>query len=311
MGQDDRHRQGLADSMPGEMEDIDSSWDEESPDDSTKLPVVPDLEFDGLGPFDRVTSVPQEPAETLAARLMAESSDVPLPEPDPDLQFDEPELDLESGLHERTPSAFDASSASESGPPPELPSQPPPTGPAPDPIIALESDLPPTLSRNPRASSGARQDVAPPRQSDAPVIEIDELSLEAPAIEAKSDPALSDLKDRYATGDFTGALVIAESILESDPDDLEAKRYAESCREVLTQMYASRLGQLDQIVIMAIPADQVRWLSLDHRAGFLLSLVDGASSIEELLDISGMPRLDALRLLYTLLEQRVIALEPA
>ena len=44
------------------------------------------------------------------------------------------------------------------------------------------------------------------------------------------------------------------------------------------------------------------------RAGFLLSLVDGISSIEELLDISSMPRLEALRILYGLLDQRVIAL---
>jgi hypothetical protein len=40
----------------------------------------------------------------------------------------------------------------------------------------------------------------------------------------------------------------------------------------------------------------------------LLSLVDGMSTIEELLDISGMPRLDALRILYGLLDQRAIAL---
>ena len=121
--------------------------------------------------------------------------------------------------------------------------------------------------------------------------------------------ALADMKDRYAVGDFTGALVIAESVLETDPEDIEARRYAQSCREVLTQMYAARLGALDQIVSVAIPADQIRWLSLDHRAGFLLSLVDGMSSIEEILDVSGMSRLDALRIMYTLVQQRVIALE--
>ncbi|MCA9647452.1 MAG: hypothetical protein KC492_42470, partial [Myxococcales bacterium] len=110
--------------------------------------------------------------------------------------------------------------------------------------------------------------------------------------------------------DFTGALVIAESILESDPDHADARRYADSCREVLTQMYAARLGQLDQVVAVAVPPDQIRWLSLDHRAGFLLSLVDGMTSIEEILDVSGMTRLDALRIMFTLVQQRVIALEP-
>ncbi|MCA9630706.1 MAG: hypothetical protein KC766_23710 [Myxococcales bacterium] len=126
----------------------------------------------------------------------------------------------------------------------------------------------------------------------------------------RSESPVVDMKDRYAVGDFTGALVIAESILESDPNHGDARRYADSCREVLTQMYAARLGQLDQVVSVAVPPDQIRWLSLDHRAGFLLSLVDGMTSIEDILDVSGMTRLDALRIMFTLVQQRVIALEP-
>jgi hypothetical protein len=128
---------------------------------------------------------------------------------------------------------------------------------------------------------------------------------------AELEPAYSEMKDRYVMGDFTGALVIAESILEIDQGDAEAQRYAESCRKVLTQMYAARLGALDRVVTVAVPADQIRWLSLDHRAGFLLSLVDGISTVEEILDISGMSRLEALRIMYALLEQRVITIETA
>jgi hypothetical protein len=119
---------------------------------------------------------------------------------------------------------------------------------------------------------------------------------------------MQDMQDRYAVGDFTGALVVAESILDANPDHEDAKRYAQSCREVLTQMYAARIGPMDQIAVVAVPPDQITWLSLDHRAGFLLSLVDGVSSIEEILDISGMTRLDALRIMYTLVQQNVLTL---
>ncbi len=94
-------------------------------------------------------------------------------------------------------------------------------------------------------------------------------------------------------GDFSGALLIAEGILEADPEDLEAPRYAQSCRDVLTQMYSARLGPLDQVVAVAVPSDQIRWLTLDHRAGFLLSLIDGGITVDQILDISGMTRLDA------------------
>jgi hypothetical protein len=73
-------------------------------------------------------------------------------------------------------------------------------------------------------------------------------------------------------------------------------------------MYSARLGSLDQRVTVAVPSDQIRWLTLDHRAGFLLSLVDGGITVDQILDISGMPRLDALRIMYQLLDQRVISL---
>jgi hypothetical protein len=126
--------------------------------------------------------------------------------------------------------------------------------------------------------------------------------------EAATSTTVPDMQDRYAVGDFTGALVVAESILDTNPDDEDAKRYAQSCREVLTQMYAARIGPMDQVAVVAVPPDQITWLSLDHRAGFLLSLVDGVSSIEEILDISGMTRLDALRIMYTLVQQNVITL---
>jgi len=161
-----------------------------------------------------------------------------------------------------------------------------------------------------RASAMSQRD---PRD---PVLEL-ELELDsAPKVPAAAeaaakssdDPALAEMKDRYAMGDFTGALVIAEGILESHPEDLDAPRYAQSCRDVLTQMYSARLGSLDQFVRVAVPNDQIRWLTLDHRAGFLLSLIDGGSTVDQILDISGMTRLDALRIMYQLLDQRVISL---
>jgi hypothetical protein len=47
--------------------------------------------------------------------------------------------------------------------------------------------------------------------------------------------------------------------------------------------------------------------NLDHRAGFLLTFVDGMSPIEDILDASGLPRLDVLEVLADLLAKGVIA----
>jgi hypothetical protein len=77
---------------------------------------------------------------------------------------------------------------------------------------------------------------------------------------------------------------------------------------VLTQMFAARIGPLDQVISVVISPDEVQWLALDHRAGFLLSLVDGQSTVDEILDISGMTRLDALKIIFDLTERQVVRL---
>ena len=119
--------------------------------------------------------------------------------------------------------------------------------------------------------------------------------------------ALSDMRDRYSVGDYSGALEVAEAWLARHPGDPEVTRYAERCRQTLLQMYSARVGPMDRIPVVMVPREQLRWLSIDHRAGFLLSHIDGVSSLEMILDVSGMPALDALRILYELSQQRVIS----
>jgi hypothetical protein len=49
--------------------------------------------------------------------------------------------------------------------------------------------------------------------------------------------------------------------------------------------------------------------SLDHREGFILSLLDGASDVETVLDIAGMPVAEALALLCDLCARGLVTLE--
>jgi hypothetical protein len=53
--------------------------------------------------------------------------------------------------------------------------------------------------------------------------------------------------------------------------------------------------------------ESVRRLPLDPRAGFLLSLMDGTMDLETVVDVSTMPRAEALRLMRVLFESGVIA----
>ena len=115
------------------------------------------------------------------------------------------------------------------------------------------------------------------------------------------------MNDRIALGDYSGALEIAEKLLEKDPANEPVRVCAKSCRGILKQMYMTRIGPLDRVPLVMVARDQMRWLSIDHRAGFVLSLVDGVSSLEMILDVSGMPILDALRILSELAQQRIIS----
>ena len=149
-------------------------------------------------------------------------------------------------------------------------------------------------SSAPKSGAGANT-AGPPSQQRAQ---------EAPR---KGAARVRDMLDRVALGDYTGALEIAEAILQVDPVNAEALRCADESRATLQQMYTARIGPMDRVPMVMVPREQLRWLSIDHRAGFLLSHVDGVSSLEMILDVSGMPTLDALRILCELAQQRVIS----
>lgn len=182
-------------------------------------------------------------------------------------------------------------------PPPQSSARPsrPPRGASQDPLALANSNV----SLGPRElASGASEE--------GTALDLVDKKAAAEISSPSADP-LVEMRERFALGDYSGALVMADSLLEDNPTNPEAREYAESCRKVLQQMYTARIGPLDQVPVVEVARDQLRWLSIDHRAGFVLSLVDGVSSLEMILDVSGMPTLDALRILYELVQQRIIS----
>jgi hypothetical protein len=66
------------------------------------------------------------------------------------------------------------------------------------------------------------------------------------------------------------------------------------------------IGSLDRVPYLAVDATRLLDLKVDHRTGFLLSEIDGRLDLETIVDVSGMPRLDTLRILYRLLEDGIV-----
>jgi hypothetical protein len=149
-------------------------------------------------------------------------------------------------------------------------------------------------SVTPKTSSSPRAPIRAPRPAPPPT---------------PADP-FDDVRELYDAGDFRSALVMAEALLETEPSNAEAIACAASCRETLSQKYLSRLGGLAKTLRVAMPPDEIRWLSLDHKAGFLLSCIDGTSTIEEVLDVACMQEFEAIRILHDFRELGVIEILP-
>jgi hypothetical protein len=130
-----------------------------------------------------------------------------------------------------------------------------------------------------------------------------------PAAKCEADRVRAELAAKFFSADYVGALALAEDLVAKDPTDTSAKDFADECRRMLERAFVGRIGSLDQVPRLAVALRTLRGRSLDHQAGFLLSRVDGVSTLEVLLDLSAMPRLDALRLVAKLVDDGILRLE--
>jgi hypothetical protein len=117
----------------------------------------------------------------------------------------------------------------------------------------------------------------------------------------------AELADEFFEGDYGPALILAEALIARRPEDTSALDYATECRRMLEKEYLTRIGATVACVpVVAISMRDLPQKKLDHRAAFLLSRIDSESSLETLLDLGVMPRLETLRLVAELIEARVL-----
>jgi hypothetical protein len=71
----------------------------------------------------------------------------------------------------------------------------------------------------------------------------------------------------------------------------------------------ARFGSRASVLVLRVAFDEVKTLALDHREGFLLSLIDGSSNVDQIFDMCGMPPIEAARILCRLAAEGVIAFQ--
>jgi hypothetical protein len=136
---------------------------------------------------------------------------------------------------------------------------------------------------------------------------LDEVDADAPAGEMPSDQTrrrITLLLDRAVAwnhdGDAEKAVCAVELALDEDPNSAVAQKLITRHREMIMSVMQSYLGDPERQPQLAKSLQDLQSAPIGPRAAFLLSRIDGSITIDELLDVSGMPRLEAYRYLCQL-----------
>lgn len=123
------------------------------------------------------------------------------------------------------------------------------------------------------------------------------------------DEVFADMRKAFNARDYARAVELGERFLARNPTHAPAIIFVRECRTIAEGRLAKQLAPLDRVVVLLVPLHPLMSSELDHRTGFLLSRVDGVTTIEDLIDLAGMPRADALRILSDCAERGFVAFE--
>lgn len=122
---------------------------------------------------------------------------------------------------------------------------------------------------------------------------------------------VQQIRDRLDALDYAGALTAAERFHQAEPDNELAERWVALCRKALGRAYRARLGSGDDAPRLVVGFEEITKLDLDSVAAFVVSRIDGTTTLDELVDVAALPQLDVLRLVFELVQRGVVTIEPA
>lgn len=148
-------------------------------------------------------------------------------------------------------------------PPTDSPTPPPPTG-----VPAFDDDDTPRTNSPPPLAGGASLPQVPVTDTDRP------------------DTVVADALDAYKAGRLEEAWKSLRQVSEEQPDRLDVQGYLVMVRSERARQWARDIGDQGRVLQLAQSMQELMSLNLTPDEGFLLSQVDGALSIEELLNLS-------------------------
>ncbi len=132
-----------------------------------------------------------------------------------------------------------------------------------------------------------------------------EMSREPSAVgSAQSVERARALFETYA---FVEAYHCVEEVAAADPGAFGLVAVRKQIHEVYGRILEARLAPLDRRVSLAIEPNAIYGLGIDPKTMFLLTQVDGYTTIAELIDVSGLSLIQTCETLLSLLERQVLS----
>lgn len=120
---------------------------------------------------------------------------------------------------------------------------------------------------------------------------------------------LSGIEDLLAEEDFVGAKELLDVAMQQAPSNAKIKILYQLCEKKVAEIYRQQFHSLQMIPRMIVPMQKILSLRLNHRDGYILSQIDGITSISDILAISGFDENELFSILGQLNHRGVIKIE--
>lgn len=110
----------------------------------------------------------------------------------------------------------------------------------------------------------------------------------------------------YLSSDYPSALVLAERVLEREPDHALAQLVIEGCRERLGNGSDAQRLSPSSVVRLKRPFEIVELVEPDPTSQIVIDHIDGVIDVTMLAELAGIPRPEAMNRLHALLDLGVV-----
>jgi hypothetical protein len=136
------------------------------------------------------------------------------------------------------------------------------------------------------------------------------LAAAEPARGADAPTLMKQAWDRFREGDYQGALRHSRAAATLEPDNEGVRKHVANLEKALVETMGAEGVRTARVPKLLVSPSKFTSLPLTPAEGFILTRIDGTSSLGSLLKITPIAQLDALLVFYRLLSAGYIRLDP-